>query len=152
VACDKLVERRDDGSCPASHPAEAVTGDVRVEAGEPGPRLPRFNWAAFALPPVWGVAHGQWAGAFFLPIWLFADSILATARMNAVTRVAAVVVVAATLAFQAYFAKRANGIAWRRVWQQVSVEEFARSQRYWAYACVPVGLALAGLVIGYRAF
>ena len=36
--------------------------------------LPRFNVAAFLLPPIWGPAHGIWATILFYPIWLFADN------------------------------------------------------------------------------
>ncbi len=60
--------------------------------------LPRFNLAAFLMPPIWGPAHGQWVGALFLPIWLFADSAIASAvRMGGAMWIAAVLVAAGTL-------------------------------------------------------
>ena len=143
VVCDHIVERLPDGSCPSGHVREAVTGRIVLADNEPVPRLPRFNIAAFVMPPIWGPAHGQWVGALFLPIWLFMDSIIGTANSGGVpTLVAAPTVVAITLAFQAYFAKRANGVAYRAVCDRMTVDEFARRQRWWAVGCVPAAIAL----------
>lgn len=150
VLCDRIVEREKDGSCPAEHPAEAVTGRIPLDEDESLPCLPRFNLAAFLIPPIWGPAHGQWAGAVFLPIWLFVDSIVATAGEGPLMAGAAAVVVAVTLAFQAVFARRANGMAYRRVWDQMTVDEFVRRQRLWAFAAVPVALLMLGWAVYFR--
>ena len=151
VYCDRIVERRADGSCPKEHPAGAVSGRIPLEDGEAVPALPRFNLAAFLVPPIWGPAHGQWVGAIFLPIWLFTDSIVASARRGGlVTTIAAVVVVASTLAFAAFFAKRANGLAYRRVCDRMSVEEFVRRQRLWAIASVPAAAAVVGWALWFN--
>lgn len=147
VLCDRIVEREAGGGCPAGHPPWAVTGHLALGPDEPVPRLPRFNLAAFLLPPIWGPAHGQWAGAIFLPLWLFADSVVRTAAHGLVTAIAAVVVVGLTLAGMAWFGKRANGLAWRRVWDRMSVDEFVRRQHIWACACVPVSAALLALAL-----
>lgn len=150
IVCDRMVERSDDGGCPQGHPAEAVSGDVRLYDREAVPQLPRFNWAAFALPMVWGPAHGQWVGAAFLPIWVFVDNAVVSAQAGGPAGVGAIVIVAATLAFQAFHAKRANGLAWRRVCDRVSIERFAVIQRRWAYVCVPVGVAAIAWATYYR--
>lgn len=150
VLCDRIVVRGEHGDCPAGHPAAAISGKMLLGSTEPVPQLPRFNLAAFALPPIWGPAHGQWTGVFFLPIWLFADSAIANAWRGPAMAVAAIAIALGTLAFQAYFAKRANGLGWRRVCAEVTVEEFARRQRVWAIACVPAGLALLGWGLYYR--
>lgn len=147
VVCDRIVERDAEGACPAGHPPQAITGKLVLGPDEPVPRLPRFNLAAFLLPPIWGPAHGQWAGAIFLPLWLFADSVVRTAAHGLVTAIAAVVVVGLTLAGMAWFGKRANGLAWRRVWDRVSVDEFIRRQHIWALACAPVSAALLALAL-----
>jgi len=55
-----------------------------------------------------------------------------------------------TIAFQAYFAKRANGVAWRRVAARVSIDEFVRRERVWALVCVPIGGALLAWALYYR--
>lgn len=142
VHCDRIVERRADGSCPNGHPSNGVAGRVVLAVGEPVPALPRFNVAAFLLPPIWGPAHGQWAGAIFLPLWLFADSTLRTAGHNTETMVAGAVVSAGTLGAMAWFGKRANGLAWRSRWATVTVAEYVNRERAWAMVAVPVAAAL----------
>lgn len=150
VYCDRIVVRNADGSCPEGHPAEGVAGRITLVDDDPVPVLPRFNIAAFVLPIIWGPANGQWIGAIFLPIWLFMDSIISTANTGGIpTQIAAPVVVVLTLAFQAYFAKRANGVAFRRVCGRVSVEQYKRQQRIWAIACVPVAAALLAWAVWY---
>jgi len=141
VLCDRIVELRADGGCAdrPEHPAAAVTGKLVLGAQDVVPRLSRFNLAAFLIPPIWGPANGQWAGAIFLPIWLFMDSVIASAAgRGAAMSAGAGLIVAATLSAQAWFAKRANGLAWRRIWDRVSVDEFSRRQRLWALAAVPL--------------
>lgn len=149
VYCDRIVERRADGSCPNGHPARWVAGRVVLAAEEAAPVLPRFNLAAFLLPPIWGPAHGQWAGAIFLPLWMFADSTLRTAGENTATMVAAVVVSVGTLAAMAWFGKRANGLAWRRRWETVSVTDYVRRERVWAIAAAPVAAVLVSAAAYY---
>jgi hypothetical protein len=150
VVCDHIVEREPDGSCPQGHPWEAVTGRIVLADDEPVPSLPRFNIGAFVLPPIWGPAHHQWVGAIFLPIWLFMDSIVGTANSGGVpTLIAAPTVVAITLAFQAYFAKRANGLAYRAVCDRMSVAEYVRRERWWTIACVPAAAALVAWAVWF---
>lgn len=145
VYCDALVERRADGTCDQRHPPEAIAGRILLLDDEPIPQLPRFNWAAFFLPPIWGPAHGQWAGAFFLPIWLFADSaIFSAVRQGGWFWVAAVVVFSGTLGFEYFFARRANGVAFRRVMASMTLAEYERRQRTWTWFAVPAGVALIG--------
>lgn len=149
--CDRIVEREPDGRCPAGHPAEGLTGRLVLIDDEPMPRLPAFNWAAFLIPFIWGPAHDQWIGAVFLPIWLFADSIIGTAgKAGAVSTLAAAVVLALTLLFQRWFAKRANGLAFRRVIGSLPAEQFIRSQRRWAIASVPVATVLLAWAVWFR--
>jgi hypothetical protein len=149
--CDALVERQADGSCAEGHPREAVAGRILLLDDEPVPQLPRFNWAAFFLPPVWGPAYGQWVGALFLPIWLFADSAVMTAvRTRApVAWIGAAVVLLGTIGFEYFFARRANGIAFRQVMDTMTLTEFVRRQRLWALFCVPIGIGLIALGIYY---
>ncbi len=153
VLCDRIVERSAEGGCMRNpeHPPEALTGQIVLGVGEPLPVLPRFNVAAFLVPPVWGPANGQWAGAIFLPMWLFMDSVIASAsgRGGAVVG-GATLVVAATIGAQAWFGKRANGLAWRRVSDRMSVDEFSKRQRLWAVASVPLFLLLFGWGVYYR--
>jgi len=50
--------------------------DEQIKAEEEFMRgLPRFNVAAFLLPPIWGPAHGFWVTILYYPIWLFVDNL-----------------------------------------------------------------------------
>ncbi len=148
--CDRIVERAPEGGCECGHPEAAMFGRMMLEADEAIPRLPRFNLGAFLMPFLWGPGHGQWVGAFFLPIWLFMDSIVRTAITgpNAL-KVAATFVVVATVAFEAHFAKRANGLAWRRVYAKMTVDEFVRRERLWTVAMIPLFVAFFAWAVYY---
>jgi hypothetical protein len=148
VICERLVERRADGRCADGHLPEAVHGQMLLTADEPLPVLPRFNLAAFLIPLFWGPANGQWVGAFFLPIWLFADSAIVSAvQRGGWMYIAAVVVACGTLGFQYFFARHANGVAFRRVIGRQSVEEYLHRQRIWAVVAIPIAAALLGWAI-----
>jgi hypothetical protein len=150
--CDRLVVRAPDGSCPVEgHGSRALTGRMVLLGDEPVPVLPRFNLAAFLIPPLWGPAHGQWIGVAFLPIWLFMDSVIGVAGYGGnVTRVAAAIVVGLTLAFQVWFGRRGNGLAFRRVWDKMTLEAFVRRERVWAIVSVPVAVALVSWVFYFH--
>ena len=148
VICERLVERGADGRCAESHVPEAIHGQMLLPADEPVPELPRFNLAAFLIPLLWGPAHGQLVGALFLPIWLFADSaIVSAAQRGGFMWIAAVVVACGTLAFQYFFARHANGVAFRRVMGRLTVGEYLHRQRIWAIAAVPIAALLLGWAI-----
>lgn len=149
MLCDHIVERAADGSCPWGHPLAAVSGSIALAKEDPVPQLPRFNLAAFLLPPVWGPFHGQWAGVIFLPIWLFADNVVAVS-LGGGASLGGVIVVVATLSTQALFAKRANGAGWRRVANRITVAEYAHRERIWAALSIPVAVVLFGSAVYYR--
>ena len=151
VMCDRIVERKADGSCPEGHSADGITGRIVLVDDERVPVLPRFNWGAFLLPFIWGPAHESWVGMIFLPIWLFMDSIISTADKGGIpTTIGSVIVVVLTLTFQAYYAKRANGVAFRRVTDRQTVEEYARRERLWAVACAPVAALLVAWMVWFH--
>lgn len=149
--CDRIVMREDDGKCPEGHPAQGVVGKIVLVDGEMPEQLPRFNLAAFLLPFIWGPAHEEWVGAVFLPIWLFLDSIVATAQKGGVpATLGAVIVVVGTLGFQAFFAKRANGVAYRRVIGRMTVAEYARRERLWLWGAVPGAALLVAWMVWFH--
>jgi hypothetical protein len=151
VLCDRIVERSANGECPAAHPAAAISGNIELDDDEPVPQLPRFNVAAFLVPPIWGPFHGQWVGVIFLPLWLFVDNVVGASNGRGTgSAVGGAFVVVATLAAQAFFAKRANGVGWRRVADRVSVPDYVRRERVWAWVSASLFAALLGWVAYYR--
>ena len=146
IVCNRMVERRADGSCPAGHAPAAVAGDIELAQGEGLPRLPGFNWGAFLLPPIWGVVHGMWAGIFFVPLWVFVDNAMkATAGRAVWMQVLAWLTLAGTLAFQFEYGRTANRLAWRKACERMTLSDYVRRQRLWAAggAVVAVALVLA---------
>jgi hypothetical protein len=143
-----MVERRPDGSCPQGHAPAAVSGRIELSPGERVPVLPRFNWGAFFMPPIWGIAHGLWAGAFFVPLWAFVDSaIRSTVDKPIGWRLAAWATLVGTVAFQYEYARKANRLAWRRASERLSLDAYLRRERIWAVA---MGVLLAVFVLwGY---
>ena len=114
---------------------------------DPPAPIKRFNWGAFLIPPIWGVANGQWPGIFFLPLWVFVDNTLQGPRPFGAWSVALGWVMAGlTVGAQALFAANANRVAWRRVAERISAEEFARRQRIWAVAGAVIFLGMAAWV------
>ncbi len=133
VVCNEVVERREDGSCPAGHAPAAIAGQIRLGPAAPLPRLPTFNWGAFFLPPIWGIAHGLWAGVFFLPLWVFVDNaIKGTAGRPVWMQVLAWLTLAGTLGFQYEYARTANRLAWRRACRRMEFLTYVRRERCWA--------------------
>lgn len=160
--CEALVRRTTHADCPRGHAADDVVGLDVLEGGatEP-PRLPRFNWAAFLMPPVWGVGHGAWAGAFVLPLWLFTDSAIQAAVFPKVANPSAagalltvafpVVMVLLTVATMVWFGLRGWGIAWRKVYDagapDLAFEEFAVRERRWLWISAPMAAGLIALAV-----
>ncbi|MDH4139532.1 MAG: hypothetical protein OEV43_03070 [Coriobacteriia bacterium] len=114
--------------------------------------LPRFNWGAFFIPPLWGLAHGQWPAILFLPAWVFVDNMI---RKGGTTTVWAVAIgwgmLAVTVALQAVFATHANQIGYSRVAHRMSVGEFARRERVWAAVGAATLLVMVAWIVMFLA-
>jgi len=126
--------------------------DARLEAlfSDPPEPIPRFNWGAFFIPPIWGVANGQWPGVFFLPLWVFIDNVLRGPQPFGVWGVAAGWALAAlTLGAQGLYAANANRLAWHKAAGRLSPEQFARRQRVWG---VVGAITFVGMVVWITLF
>jgi hypothetical protein len=150
MVCDRFVDRAEDGSCPNGHPARLVYGSVVVAPGQPTPRMPPFNVAAFLIPPVWGLWYRQWFALFFVALWFFAFRAAQLSAGKGVGFVAiAALIVLGTVAFQFFFGRRANALAWRRMCHRQTLAHFVRDQRWWAVGAVVVVVA-AGVWLAVR--
>lgn len=160
--CNALVRRTSKAGCPQGHEPDEVVGlgEFGSDQAEP-PVLPRFNLAAFLMPPIWGVGHGAWAGVFVLPLWLFTDSAIqaavfmdekAVSPSGAFLTVAfPVLMVAATLGAMLWFGLRGWSIAWRRVYDtgapELSFDEFLARERRWIWLSGAVAIAVIALAV-----
>ena len=106
--------------------------------------VPRFNVAAFLMPPIWGPAHGIWATIVFYPLWILAD----TAFVNALQHRTPLAIVVGVLVFVLMTALTAAFALRRALSLGVSKETYLRRQRIWAAVSVIVG-AVALIVATY---
>jgi len=164
MACGDVVRRTAQGTCEAGHPADLIYGAQTVERNDSLPKLPRFNWGAFFMPPIWGASHGMViAGLIVLPIWLFMDSTLQSAVYGVdatsplATRIGvyamAALIVLVTLALMYWFGRTGWGLAWRRHFADgtsaLSMDEFIAREKRWYWVCIPLFFILLGLAVFY---
>lgn len=115
--------------------------------------LPRFNVAAFLLPPIWGPAHGFWATILFYPLWLFADNMFYAAyeSPSMLSVVLALVVLAALVAVTVAFAVVSQPLAAHRAEDRgVDRQAYLRRQRMWAIGCAVGGVVMLVLATYYN--
>jgi len=118
--------------------ASSTEESVRLE-------IPKFNWGAFFIPPIWGIVNRQWWGVLFLPAWVFVDNMLRSeSTLGAWTTVAGGGMAVATLALQTVYARLADSLALRRVQTIAEYDRYMRYRRVWAVAgfLVVVGMGV----------
>lgn len=115
--------------------------------------LPRFNVAAFLMPPIWGPAHGLWVTILYYPLWLFMDNLLYATYTDptplsiffAVT--ATIVLLGLTIAF----AIVSQPLAAHRAQEHgVSRQTYLKRQRIWAVVCAVIAAVMIGLATYYN--
>lgn len=115
--------------------------------------IPRFNIAAFLLPPIWGPVHGFWITILFYPLWLFADNMIyaAYADSSPLTIALAVLVGAVLLAGMVAFSLISQPIAYHHAAEKgVSKEQYLKRQRIWTVVCVVLAALMVGLATYYN--
>ena len=160
VVCNQLVARTADAGCSQGHEAELVHGLAALPDDGAIPELPRFNWGAFLMPPVWGVGHGSWAGVLVLPLWLFTDSAFQAAYFtsgtmsgsSAVTVWAMPILMAiATVALMLWYGFRGWGLAWRRKFDRgengLTYQQFLSRERRWIFVSAPLLVFAVALAV-----
>lgn len=121
--------------------------EARVSTELP-PGLPSFNWGAFLIPPIWGMAYGQWAGVFFLPAWAFVDNMIRGSYEQGVwTSWIGWAMAVATVGLQAAYARTANRIWWHRSQDAEAIERYVLRQRRWAIAGVVIVVAMTVWIV-----
>lgn len=115
--------------------------------------LPRFNVAAFLLPPVWGPANGFWVTFLYYPAWLFTDNIIYAAYSSPSAMSIAVAVLAAltVLLVSVAFSLVSQPIAAHRAAERgVSRERYLGRQRIWAWASILIACAMLSFATWYN--
>lgn len=115
--------------------------------------MPRFNIAAFLLPPVWGPAHGMWAAIVFYPMWLVSDNVFyaAFSEPSLMSVALAVVVFVTLVGITIAFALIGQPLAAHRAERMgVSREVYLKRQKRWAVGCAIAGAAMIALATYYN--
>lgn len=115
--------------------------------------LPRFNVAAFLLPPIWGPANGFWVTFLYYPAWLFTDNIIyaAYSSPSTVSIVLAVLMALTLLVVSVAFSLVSQPIAAHRATERgVSRERYLKRQRIWAWASILIAAAMLALATWYN--
>lgn len=128
--------------------------DAQIAAGKAFMEgVPRFNLAAFLLPPIWGPAHGIWATILFYPAWLLVDNLLYA--MYSTPSVMSVAVALSALFLlvlvTVFFALISQPYAWHRAHDRGKTkQQYLSAQRKWAVGCVFGGLVMLILASAYN--
>lgn len=132
----------------------SVGTDIDTPSAEETVRLeiPRFNWGAFLVPPIWGVVHGQWWGVFFLPAWAFIDNMLRGPRIwGPWTVVIGIGMALTTIGLQVLYARSADRLAVRGIADRAAFERYLRSQRVWGVGGAVVFVVMIAWVTAFIA-
>ena len=113
--------------------------------------LPKVNWGALLMPAIWGPAHGQWITILFYPLWLFADTALTNAVFyGGFTIVLAITVVLGSAAITIFYGRTAGFLAFRRVADSTSKEQFLAQERKWVVASALIALLFIAWATWYN--
>lgn len=114
--------------------------------------IPRFNWAAFLIPPIWGIANRQWWGVMFLPAWVFVDNMLrAESSLGVWTVVAGIGMAGTTVILQVFYARTADALALSKVKTIAEYERYIKHRRIWRIAAVVVFLGMVAWIATFIA-
>lgn len=138
---------------PTASPAAELT-DEQIAQEEAFMRgLPRVNWGALLLPPVWGAGHGMMPTILFYPAWLLADNCFyaAWAEPTPLSVAVAAVVLAILVAVTVGFALVSQPLAAHRA-ESMGVDRatYLRRERRWAVGCAIGGAAMIALATYYN--
>lgn len=148
--CRDLVEL--DGSLhdPHGHGPGDMARIAEVPCGRPLRRLPRFNWGAFLMPPIWGAGHGQVFAVVLYPIWILVDDLLWEAHLGRGSALLAALALAGTLLFMYVYARNANYMGYLRVMGSKTPEEYLAGERAWSVWMAVLALLMVGFATWYN--
>ncbi len=115
--------------------------------------LPRVNWGALLLAPIWGPAHGIWATILYYPLWIFVDNCIlgAVNDPTPVTILGATLLTVITVASCVVFGIVSQPLAAHRV-ESLGVNRatYLKREKIWAVVGVLGALAVLALATWYN--
>ena len=115
--------------------------------------MPRFNLAAFLIPPVWGPVHGFWITILFYPAWVLLDNVIyaSVEAPSILSIVIAVLSVALIIGVSLVFSLVSQPIAAHRAEEKgLSREQYLRRQRIWNVVSIVVAIVFVSLATWYN--
>ncbi len=115
--------------------------------------LPRINWGAFFMPPIWGPAHGFWVTILWYPAWLLADNVVywATQTPSPLAIALAVLTLAILLVATIVFAIVSQPFAAHRAEKRgIDRQTYLRRQRIWAIVSFVIAVVMVVLATYYN--
>ncbi len=115
--------------------------------------IPRFNLAAFLMPPFWGPAHGVWATILYYPVWVWLDNCIYGAYTVGTpgTIAIAVIMVLSYIVVTLMFSLVAGPMSAHRAAEQgVAKKSYIKRQRIWAVVCVLLAVVFLALATYYN--
>lgn len=149
-ACRGFVELDKKLRDPHGHGRHDMAIIMEIPVDKPIYRIPRFNWGAFLMPPIWGAGHGQVFAVVVYPMWLMVDNLLWAAIHGRASMALALLALAGTLAFMFFYARTANYVGYMRALTSKSPEEYCATERRWAVACGCIAVLMAVFATWYN--
>ncbi|MDD6785084.1 MAG: viscotoxin-A3 [Eggerthellales bacterium] len=115
--------------------------------------VPRFNWGAFFMAPIWGAAHGDWPCILFYPLWIFVDNLLFNAWLEptAISVTLAVVTAVITAALMIGYARISSPrSAHRAADRGDTLEHYLKVEKGWAIGMAVIALAMLAFATYYN--
>ncbi len=115
--------------------------------------VPFFNWGAFFMPPIWGIAHGDCPCILFYPLWVFVDNLLYNAWQNpsAIHIVLAVVTLMTTVAVMLGYGRISSPRSAHRAAERGdSLEHYLKVQKRWAWGMAVLAVAMVAFATWYN--
>ena len=115
--------------------------------------LPRFNLAAFLIPPVWGPVHGFWVTILFYPAWVLIDNVIYTAidMPSPLSIVIAILSAILIIGVSVIFSLVSQPIAAHRAEDKgLSRDEYLRRQRIWSWVSIVIAIVFISLATWYN--
>ena len=137
----------------AKHEPVELTDEQIAEENKFLEGLPRVNWAAFLLPPIWGPANGFWVTILFYPVWILADNMFYSAVYfpSPISVTLAIIVAILLFAGTLAFAIVSQPLAAHRAEERgIDRATYLRRQRYWAIGCFIAVLIMLALATYYN--
>ncbi|MDO4182655.1 MAG: viscotoxin-A3 [Coriobacteriia bacterium] len=115
--------------------------------------VPFLNVGALFMPPIWGVAHGDWICVLFYPAWLFCDNLFYAAySAPSVLSVVLAVVCGLVLTAVTFVYARISSprSAHRAAARGIARERYLRTERFWAVGMVILGVIMIAAATWYN--